>query len=128
MSANLRGFHTNVGELTHNVMIENRADVVFVCETFLDANVLVNYARVRGYSTWNRKDHSTYGGGVAFRYKESLHVQKIEPAMPMPVPRELELLLIKFTDNNGKGLLCVGCYHPPLQDTALGCNDGGKSV
>ena len=79
MSANLRIFTTNVGELTHNVIIKNRADVVFVCETFLDANVPVNYTSVRGYSTRNRKNPLTLGEGVAFHYKESLNVQEIEP-------------------------------------------------
>ena len=37
----------------------------------------------------------------------------------MPVPTELEILSLKITDNNGKGLLYVGCYRPPLQGTAL---------
>ena len=37
----------------------------------------------------------------------------------MPVTRELETLLLKITDSKGKGLLCVGCYRPPSQGTAL---------
>ena len=57
--------------------------------------------------TNNRKDCLTLVGGVAFCYKKSLNVQEIET--PVPVPRELELLPLKITDNNGKGLLCVGC-------------------
>ncbi|XP_045109715.1 uncharacterized protein LOC123503780 [Portunus trituberculatus] len=117
VSANLRGFHTNVGEITHNVIIKHRADIAFVCETFLDVSVPVNYVRVRGYSAWQRKDRSTQGGGVAFCYKETLNVKVIEPAKP--VPEELELLVLKVTDRNGKGLLCVGCYRPPSQGTLL---------
>ena len=39
VSANLRGFHTNVGELTHRFILPNNADIVFVCETFLDSSV-----------------------------------------------------------------------------------------
>lgn len=39
VSANLRGFHTNVGELTHSFAKVNNADIVFVSETFLDNNV-----------------------------------------------------------------------------------------
>ena len=111
MSANLRGFHTNVGELTRNVIIKNNVDLVFVCETFLDNTVPCTYARVRGYSTWIRKDRCTQGGGVAFCHKESLNVQVVEP--PIPVPRDLELIALKVIDGNGKGLLCVGCYRPP---------------
>lgn len=117
ISANLRGFHTNIGEFTHSMIIKNRADVVFVRETFLDDKVPVNYARVRGYTSWLRKDRTTQGGGVAFCYKETLNVQVIEPLVP--VPMELELLTLKITDNNGKGLLCVGCYRPPSQGTTL---------
>ena len=60
------------------MIIKNRADVVFVCETFLDDKVPVNYARVRGYSSWLRRDRSTQGGGVAFCYKETLNIQVIE--------------------------------------------------
>ena len=117
VSANLRGFHTNVGELTRNVIIKNNVDLVFVCETFLDDKVPSTYARVRGYSTWIRKDRSTQGGGVAFCHKESLNVQVVEPLIP--VPRELELIALKVIDGNGKGLLCVGCYRPPWQGSVL---------
>lgn len=48
MSANVRGFHTNVGELTHRFIHVKKADIVFVSETFLDANVPASYARVKG--------------------------------------------------------------------------------
>ena len=116
VSANVRGFHTNVGELTHSV-IKQRADIVFVCETFLDDKIPQNYARIRGYSTWVRKDRSTQGGGVAFCHKESLNVQVVKPSVP--VPQDLELLTLKVTDINGKGLLCIGCYRPPSQGSML---------
>ena len=102
VSANLRGFHTNVGELTHNVIVKNRADVVFVCETFLDNKVPPSYARVRGYSTWHRKDRSTQGGGVAFCFKDTLSVKVVEPSEP--VPRDLEFIALKISDKNGKKL------------------------
>lgn len=117
VSANLRGFHTNVGELTHTVIRKISADIVFVCETFLDDRVPANYARVKGYSAWLRKDRNCQGGGVAFCFKESLNVQVVEP--PVPAPRELELLILKVTDAHGKGLLCIGCYRPPTQGAVL---------
>ncbi|KAK4319484.1 hypothetical protein Pmani_009587 [Petrolisthes manimaculis] len=72
--ANVRGFHTNVGELTHRFVQANKADIVFVCETFLDNNVTSGYARIKGYSSWVRKDRSTLGGGVALCFKNSLRV------------------------------------------------------
>ena len=117
VSANVRGFHTNIGELTHSVIIKNQADVVFVCETFLDDKVPPNYARIRGYSQWIRKDRSTQGGGVAFCYKETVNLQVVEPQVH--VPEVLELLTLKIIDSEGKGLLCVGCYRPPSQGPAL---------
>ena len=100
VSANVRGFHTNVGELTHNAIVKNRADVVFVCETFLDNKVPLSYARVRGYSTWHRKDRSTQGGGVAFCFKDTLSVKVVEPSEP--VPRDLEFITLKISDRNRK--------------------------
>ncbi|KAK8391144.1 hypothetical protein O3P69_017061 [Scylla paramamosain] len=94
MSVNLRGFHTNLGELPHLMIRNHSADVVFVCEIFLDNRVPANYARLKGYSAWLRKDQTTQGGGVAFCYKESLSVRVVKP--PMPAPRELELLMLKL--------------------------------
>ena len=47
VSTNVRGFHTNIVELTHNVITRHRADIVFMFETFLDDNVLPSYARIR---------------------------------------------------------------------------------
>ena len=117
VSANVRGFHTNIGELTHSVIIKEDIDLVFVCETFLDAEVPSNYARIKGYSPWIRKDRSTQGGGVEFCFKETVNAQVVEP--PTPIPGEIELLALKIIDSNGKGLLCLGCYRPPSQGTVL---------
>ncbi|KAK8394244.1 hypothetical protein O3P69_006435 [Scylla paramamosain] len=103
--SNVRGFHTNIGELTHSVIIKNNVDLVFVCETFLDSKVPDKYARVKGYSAWVRKDRSTQGGGVAFCYKETVSAQVVEP--PTPVPGELELLALKITGSNGKDHVAV---------------------
>lgn len=50
VSANVRGFHTNVVELTHRFIHVKKADIVFVRETFLDATVPPTYAQVKGYS------------------------------------------------------------------------------
>ena len=44
VSANVRGFHTNVGELTHRFIHVKKADIVFVSEIFLDATVPASYA------------------------------------------------------------------------------------
>ncbi|MPC44516.1 hypothetical protein E2C01_038189 [Portunus trituberculatus] len=109
--ANVRGFHTNIGEFTHSAINRHRADIVFVCETFLDDSVPQTYVRVQGYSLLVRKDRSTQGGGIAFCYKDTVNVQVVEP--PVPVPRELEILTLKVTDSDSKGVMVVGCYRPP---------------
>ena len=54
---------------------------------------------------------------MAFCYKECVNAQVIEPSMP--VSRELEILALKVIDSESKGLLCIGCYRPPSQGTAL---------
>ena len=115
MSANVRGFHTNVGELTHRFVRMKNADLVFVSETFLDANVPKSYARIKGYTHWIRKDRSTQGGGVAFCYKTSLPAVVLET----PIPAELEIILMKIIQRGGRGILCIGCYRPPSQGTGL---------
>ena len=115
MSANLRGFHTNVGELTHRFVRANNADIVFVSETFLDASVPANYARIKGYTGWIRKDRSTQGGGVAICYKASLSVVVLDT----DIPPELEAVSVKVIGEGNRGTLLVGCYRPPSQGTAL---------
>ena len=115
VSANLRGFHTNVGELTHRCVVKTKADIVFVSETFLDERIPWNYAKIPGYSAWIRRDRSTLGGGVALCHKETLHLQIIET----PIPDGLEIIIFKIIDAHGQGTLCCGCYRPPSQGTAL---------
>ena len=115
MSANLRGFHTNVGELTHAFVRVHNADIVFVSETFLDGSVPKNYARIKGYSVWARKDHNTQGGGVALCYKSSLSVVVLDTL----IPAWLEVITFKVIGDGGRGTLCIGCYRPPSQGPAL---------
>ena len=44
-------------------------------------------------------------------------IKVVEPGEP--VPRDLEMIILKISDKNGKSVLCVGCYRPPSQGTAL---------
>lgn len=48
LSANLRGFQTNVGELTHNFVMSNRIDIVATVKTFLNDTVPSNYGQILG--------------------------------------------------------------------------------
>ncbi|KAG0717429.1 hypothetical protein GWK47_054467 [Chionoecetes opilio] len=70
-----------------------------------------------GRPTQQELNRSTQGGGVALCYRETVNVQVVET--PVHVPRDLELLTLKIIDSDGQGLLCVGCYRPPSQGTAL---------
>lgn len=113
--ANVRGFHTNVRELTHRFILKSNADIVFVSETFLDDIVPEHYARVKGYSTWYRKDRSTQGGGAALCHKTSVSVQVVH----YPIPENLEIIIFKLTNRNGGSILCCRCYRPPSQGPAV---------
>lgn len=115
VSSNVRGFHTNVGELTHRFVHAKKADVVFVTETFLNDSVPASYARIKGYSPWYRKDRSSQGGGVALCHKASLNLVVLDTF----IPAELEVIIFKIIGDRGRSILCLGCYRPPGQDTAL---------
>ena len=115
VSANVRGFKTNVGELTYQFVLKEKADIVFVEETFLDNTVPSNFGKIPGYTAWIRRDRVTLGGGVALCYREGLQVQLLD----FPIPQELEIIIFKLIDRNGTGTLCCGCYRPPTQGSAL---------
>ena len=115
VSANVRGFHTNVGELTHRFVGTKNPDIVFVTETFLDDNIPPTYARIQGYSTWIRKDRSTQGCGVALCHKTFLDLIVLDT----PIPERLEMLIFKIKGDGGRSILCMGCYRPPTQGIVL---------
>ena len=115
LSANIRGFHTNVGELTHQFITKHKVDIAFVEETFLDGTVSPNYGKIPGYTSWHRKDRHTQGGGVALCFKKNLHIQLID----YPTPDNLEMLIFKYIDRDLGTILCCGCYRPPTQGPQL---------
>lgn len=65
VSANIRGFHADIGELTYRFVKRINTDIVPFSETFLDDEAPWNYARMTGYSLWIRQDRSVSGGGFA---------------------------------------------------------------
>ena len=111
ITANIRVFHTNVGELTHSFILKHKADVVFVTETKLDESIPGTYSRIPGYSIWHRRDRNSLGGGVALCHKNETRVQILEEVLPS----ELEIILFKIYDKFGDATLCLGCYRPPTQ-------------
>ena len=50
ISANVRGFQTNLGDLTHSFVIPKNPDIVATVETFLNETVPENYGMITGYS------------------------------------------------------------------------------
>ena len=115
LSGNIRGFRTNIGELTHNYVLKSHADIVFVSETFLDDQVPHNFATIPGYSPWHRNDRNDRGGGVALCYRAGTRLQILQEG----VPDNLELILFRYFDATGDATLAFGCYRPPWQGTEL---------
>ena len=115
ISANIRGFRTNVGELTHSFIIKTNADIVFTSETFLDSQVAPNFATIPGYTPWHRRDRNEDGGGVALCHKVETRLQVLDEE----VPEHLELILFRFFDASGDATLVFGCYRPPTQGIDL---------
>jgi len=112
ISANLRGFQTNVGDLTHSHVLPHSPDIIATTETFLNSTVPDNYGRIGGYSKWFRRDRAqgTFGG-VAVCFRNSLPVQ----ALTTDLPNHLEIMFFKlWTHTQDSILLCV-CYRPQWQ-------------
>ena len=113
ISANLRGFRTNIGDLTHSYIIPNRADIVATVETFLDDDVPSNYGKISGYTNWHRRDRiGRQKGGIAICFRENLRVQPLE----VEVPCHLELSFFKIWLNSTDTILFCTCYRPQWQN------------
>ena len=84
LSANVRGFRTNVGELTHSFVLKFKPDIIATVETFLNASVPHNFAKIGGYSAWSRKDRvgNSYGG-IAVCFKENIAVHELSVETPL---------------------------------------------
>ena len=49
-SANVPGLFTNVGDLTHNLVLRHQADIVTVTETWLNREVEPTFGKILSYS------------------------------------------------------------------------------
>lgn len=112
ISANIRGFQTNLGDLTHTHVLPHSPDIIATTETFLNSSVPDNFGQIGGYSKWYRRDRAqgTFGGvAVCFRY--SLPVQ----ALSVDLPAHLEIMFFRlWTHTQDSILLCI-CYRPQWQ-------------
>ena len=114
LSANIRGFRTNVGELTHAVL-RNSADIVVAIETFLNDNCVTSCDRIPGYSHWYRQDRATgQGGGVAVCHREGLQLQHLS----VPAPEEMEVMFFRLLLTDGTAVLLCALYRPQWQGAA----------
>ena len=116
LSANVRGFRTNVGELTHNYILKHSADIIILCETFLDELIPKTFGTVPGYSRWYRKDRNEDGGGVALCHKEDIRLQVLDDDN---IPQGLEMIIFRYFDAHGECTLGLGCYRPQWQGLLL---------
>ncbi|KAK3855472.1 hypothetical protein Pcinc_038133 [Petrolisthes cinctipes] len=73
LSANVRGFQTNIGDLIHSHVIPHSPDVVATVETLLNETIPNNYGLIQGYTRWHRRDRTrgTFGG-VAWQGSEPI--------------------------------------------------------
>ena len=112
ISANVRGFQTNIGDLTHTFIIPQKADIVATVETFLNETVPENFGQISGYSKWFRRDRAagTFGG-IAVCFRKDLHVQ----ALDIDLPRHLELSFFRLWTNTNEAILICICYRPQWQ-------------
>ena len=114
LSANVRGFRTNVGELTH-ATLKNKADVVVAVETFLNDTCVTSCDRIPGYTHWARRDRaSRQGGGIAVCHRESLQLQQLTPQ----APEEMEAMFFRLLLDDNTAVLLVALYRPQWQGSA----------
>ena len=114
LSANIRGFRTNVGELTHAVL-RNKADIVVAVETFLNDICVTSCDRIPGYSHWVRRDRtSVQGGDVTVWYQEDLQLQQLS----VTAPEEMDAMFFRLLLTDKTAVLLCALYRPPWQGGA----------
>ena len=112
LSANVRGFRTNLGDLTHSFVLPLKPDIIATVETFLNSTVPDNYGKISGYTKWHRNDRTNgTKGGIAVCFKNTLQVQPLEVEMP----NHLELSFFRLWANSHEALLLCVCYRPQWQ-------------
>ena len=112
LSANVRGFRTNVGELTHSCILKHDIDIVITVETFLDETVEATMGKIPGYSHWQRRDRvGMQFGGIAVCYKDWLHIQRLE----VQLPDWMEAMFFRVILSDKSAVLLCAMYRPQWQ-------------
>ena len=104
LSANIRGFRSNIGELTPAVL-RNKVDIMVAIETFLNDSCVTSCHRIPGYSHWARRDRTSgQGGDVSMYYREGLQLQQLFVLAPEKMEAMFFCLLL--TDKTAVATLC----------------------
>ena len=104
LSANVRGFQTNLGDLTHSLVLPLKPDIIATVETFLNPTVPDNYGKISGYTKWHRRDRINRAcGGIAVCFKNTIQAQALE----VELPNHLELSFFKLWANSDEALLFI---------------------
>ena len=112
LSANVRGFQTNLGDLTHNFILRNKIDFAVAVETFLNEETEQTYGKIPGYCHWIRRDRQgRHGGGLAVCYRENMQVEELQ----IDLPREIEILFFRIEMADRTSLLLCAMYRPQWQ-------------
>nr|XP_027209302.1 uncharacterized protein LOC113802849 [Penaeus vannamei] len=112
LSANLRGFQTNVGELTHNFVMPNSIDIVATVETSLNDSLPSNFGQIFGFSQWYRRDRiGITFGGIAVCFRKGLGIE----TLCISHPSHLELMFFRMWITQETSVLLCICYRPQWQ-------------
>jgi len=112
LAANLWGFWTNIGELTHSFILKEDIDIVATVKTFLDDTVEESFGKIPGYTHWFRRDRiSGHGGAIAVCHREALQVQHLE----INVPDWMEVMFFRITMEDSSALLLCVMYRLQCQ-------------
>ena len=105
----MRGFRTNVGELTHTFVLKHQIDIVVAVETFLDDTCATTSDRIPGYSHWLRRDrHTGQGGGIAVCHRNSLQVEEIT----VDTSPAIEMMFFRIILEDRSAMLLCAMYRP----------------
>lgn len=91
LSAHVRGFQTNISDLTHRHVIPHKPNLIATVETFLNPTVSEDFGQISGLSKWHRKKNSGTFGSVTYCFCKALYVQPLE----IDIPDHLELMFYK---------------------------------
>ncbi|MPC51604.1 hypothetical protein E2C01_045453 [Portunus trituberculatus] len=112
MYLSIRGLNSSVGDLSHNFVLRQKADIVALSETWLNDLVESIFEKINGYTNWVRKDREgRVGGGAAVCFENDFQTQELS----VNLPQMMEALFFRIVLADNSGLLLCLLYCPPRQ-------------